>query len=123
MSVPLRSERSQGLAGMQRDKAPVEWPRSEGGDPTEGSMLGRLLWKPTPKRGPLHESHWTKPVEKGKGIGETKRGGGGWERLNKQLARSKLQTAHVSMTAAREGRSWRASEATPDRGLGCAPIH
>lgn len=25
------------------------------------------------------------------------------------------------MTAAREGRSWRASEATPDRGLGCAP--
>ena len=48
MSVPLRSERSRGLAGMQRDKAPVEWPRSEGGDPTEGSMLGRLLWKPTP---------------------------------------------------------------------------
>ena len=41
----------------------------------------------------------------------------GWERLNKQLARSKLQTAHVSMTAAREGRSWRASEVTPDRGL------
>ena len=39
-------------------------------------MLGRLLWKPTPKRGPLHESHWTKPVEKGKGIGETKRGVG-----------------------------------------------
>ena len=76
MAVPLRSKRSQGLAGMQRDKAPVEWPRSEGGDPTEGSMLGRLLWKPTPKRGPLHESHWTKPVEKGKGIGETKRGGG-----------------------------------------------
>ena len=34
MSVPLRSERSRGLAGMQRDKAPVEWPRSEGGDPT-----------------------------------------------------------------------------------------
>ena len=57
MSVLLRSERSRGLAGMQRDKAPVEWPRSEGGDPTEGSMLGRLLWKPTPKRGPLHESH------------------------------------------------------------------
>ena len=76
MSVPLRSERSQGLAGMQRDKAPVEWPRSEGGDPTEGSMLGRLLWKPTPKRDPLHKSHWTKPVEKGKEIGETKRGGG-----------------------------------------------
>ena len=51
------------------------------GHPTEGSMLGRLLWKPTPKRGPMHESHWsdwTKPVEKGKGIGETKgRGGGG----------------------------------------------
>ena len=36
------------MAGMQRDKTPVEWPRSEGGDPTEGSMLGRLLWKPTP---------------------------------------------------------------------------
>ena len=45
------------------------------------------------------------------------------KRLNKQLARSKLQTAHVSMRAAHEGRSWRASEATPDRGLGCAPIH
>ena len=43
------------------------------------------------------------------------------KRLNKQLALSKLQTAHVSMTAAREGRSWRASEATPNRGLGCAP--
>ena len=59
------------------------------------------------------------------GEGERNRGNekGGWERLNKQLARSKLQTAHVSMTAAREGRSWRASEATPDRGLGCAPIH
>ena len=50
MSVPLRSERSRGLAGMQRDTAPVEWPRSEGGDPTEGSMLGQLLWKPTPNR-------------------------------------------------------------------------
>ena len=32
------------------------------------------------------------------------------KRLNKQLARSKLQTAHFSMTAAREGRSWRAGE-------------
>ena len=69
MSVPLRSERSRGLAGMQRDKAPVEWPRSEGGDLTEleGSMLGLLLWKLMPKRGPLHESHWPKPVEKEKG--------------------------------------------------------
>ena len=48
---------------------------------------------------------------------------GGWERLNKQLALSKLRTAHVSMTATREGRSWQASEATPNRGLSCAPIH
>ena len=48
MSVPLRSERSPGLAGMQRDKAPVEWPQSKGGDPTEETMLGWLLWKPTP---------------------------------------------------------------------------
>ena len=40
-------------------------------------MPGLLLWrKPTPKRGPLHESHWTKPVEKGKGLRETKRGVG-----------------------------------------------
>ena len=31
MSVPQRNERKRGLAGMQRDKAPVEWPRSEGG--------------------------------------------------------------------------------------------
>ena len=75
MSVPLRGERSRGLAGMQRDKAPVEWLQSEGGDLTEGSMLGRLLWKPTLKRGPLLESHWLKPVEKGKGEGrETTRG-------------------------------------------------
>ena len=67
MFVLQRSGRSRGLAGMQRDKAPVVWPRSKSGDPTEGSMLGRLLWKPTPKRGPLHESHWPMPVEKGKG--------------------------------------------------------
>ena len=103
-SAILKIVEEKTLGTRLRDKAPVEWPRSEGGDPTEGSMLGRLLWKPTPKRGPLHESHWTKPVEKGKVL-------------------SKLQTAHVSMTAARESRSWRASEATPDRGLGCAPIH
>ena len=31
MSVLLRNERKRGLAGMQRDTAPVEWPRSEGG--------------------------------------------------------------------------------------------
>ena len=53
MSVPLRSEQGRGLAGMQRDKASVEWRRSEGGNPTDGWMLGRLLWKPTPKRGPF----------------------------------------------------------------------
>ena len=34
MSVTLRNKRRRGLAGMQRDKAPVEWPRSEGGNPT-----------------------------------------------------------------------------------------
>ena len=73
MSVRLRSELSRGFAGMQRDKAPVEWPESEAKNSTDGWMLGRLLWKPTPKRGPLHESHWLKPVEKGKGEGrETK---------------------------------------------------
>ena len=64
MSVPLRNRGRWGLAGMQRDKAPEEWPRSEGGDPTEGSMLGRLLWKPTPTGGPLHShtgrSQWRK---------------------------------------------------------------
>ena len=38
------------------------------------------------------------------------------KRLNKQLARSKLQTVRVSMTTARKGRSSRASEATPGRG-------
>ena len=31
MSVPLRNRGRWGLAGMQRDKAPVKWPRSEGG--------------------------------------------------------------------------------------------
>ena len=41
MSAPLRNERRRALAGLQRVKAPVEWPRSEGGDPTEGSLLGR----------------------------------------------------------------------------------
>ena len=48
MFVPLRNERRWGVAAMQRDKAPVEWPRSEGGDPTEESVLGRYLWKLTP---------------------------------------------------------------------------
>ena len=97
-SVPLCSERSRVLAGMRRDKAPLEWPRSEGGNPTDGWMLGWLLWKPTPKRGPLHESHWPKPVEKGKGKAgrQRTRRKGRWERLNKQLARSKLQMAHIS---------------------------
>ena len=64
MSVPLRNRGRWGLAGMQRDKAPVEWPRSEGGNPTEGSMIGRLLWKPTLTGGPLHShtgrSQWRK---------------------------------------------------------------
>ena len=50
MSLPLRNKRKRGLAGRQRDKAPVEWPRGEGGDLTEGSVLGRFLWKPTPNR-------------------------------------------------------------------------
>ena len=85
MSVPLSSEQSQDLAGMQRDKTPVEWPRSEGREPTEGSMLGWLLWKPMPMRGPLHESHSPKPVEIGEeerekqedeGLGEMRREGG-----------------------------------------------
>ena len=67
---------TQRTAGMQRDRAPVEWPRSEGRDPTEGSVLGRLLWKPT-------------PVEKGKGESrETtvwRNEKGGWEWINKNL--------------------------------------
>ena len=29
------------MAKMQKYKAPVEWPQSKGGDPTEGSLLGR----------------------------------------------------------------------------------
>ena len=48
MSVSVRNERRRGLAGMQRHKTPMEWLRSEGGNPTEGSVLGRLLWKPLP---------------------------------------------------------------------------
>ena len=68
MSVPLRNERKQGLAGMQRDKAPVEWPRGEGGgDPTEGSMLGWLLWKPTLTGGPLHSHTGRSQWRRGKG--------------------------------------------------------
>ena len=35
---------------MQRDRAPVEWPPSESKDLTEGSVLGRFLWKSTPNR-------------------------------------------------------------------------
>lgn len=37
-----------GVAARQKDKVPVKWtpvkwPQSEGGDPTEGSVLGWLL--------------------------------------------------------------------------------
>ena len=48
MSVPRRNERRWVVAEMQRDKVPVEWLRRKERDPTEGSMLGRLLWKQTP---------------------------------------------------------------------------
>ena len=66
MPVPLRNELRCGFPGMQRDKAPVDWPQSKGRDPAEGSVLGRLLWKPTQERGPLHSHTGGKPVEKGK---------------------------------------------------------
>jgi len=48
---------------------------------------------------------------------------GGWERLNKQLARSKLQKIRVSMTAAREGRFSHAREATLRGGLGLTSVN
>ena len=88
MSVPLRNERRWGVAGMQRDKAPVEWSRSEGGDPTEGSVLGRLLRKPTPWRGLLQshtgQSQWSR--EKGKtGRRRTREMKGRVGAANKQL--------------------------------------
>lgn len=43
MSVPLRREWRWGVAARQKDKAPIKWPQSEGGDSTEGSVLGWLL--------------------------------------------------------------------------------
>ena len=96
MSVPLRSERSRGLAGMQRDKAPVEWPRSKGGDPTEESMLGSMLGRQSEALCMSHTgpSQWRR--RKGKAGRQRTRENEkrGWERLNKQAA-------HVSMTAAR----------------------
>ena len=44
----LRNEWMRGVARLEKDNAPVQWPQSEGGDPTEGLALGRLLRKPTP---------------------------------------------------------------------------
>lgn len=32
------------LLEYKKDKAPVGWPRNANGDPTEGSVLGRLLY-------------------------------------------------------------------------------
>ena len=97
MSVTQRKEAGFGWNANLLDKAPVEWPRSEGGNATERSVLERLLWRP-------FRGQWRR--ERGKqgdeGLGKEN---GGLERLNKQLARSKLQAVHDSMTAAREGRS------------------
>ena len=118
MSVPLRNRGRWGLTGMQRDKAPVEWPRSEGGDPTEGTTLGRLLWKPTSTGGPLHshtgQSQWRKTKilkerEKRKKRNRestdwVREKGGGREKTHKQLPQSKLQKVHVSIAKAREGK-------------------
>ena len=36
-------QRGLGVAGMQRTRGPVGWPRSKGRDTTEESLLGRLL--------------------------------------------------------------------------------
>ena len=46
MSVPLGNERRWGVAGMQRDKAPVEWPRSEGGEPSPEKIEGCEQFSP-----------------------------------------------------------------------------
>ena len=54
---------------MQRDKLRHQWsgPEAKAGTRLTDGCLDVCYGKPTPKRGPLHESHWPKPVEKGKG--------------------------------------------------------
>ena len=43
--------------------------------------------------------------------------------FQREPARRPLQKVRVSTTAAREGKSPRASEAAPGRGIGCVPMH
>ena len=79
-------------------------------------MLGRLLWKSTPKRGPSHESTLAEASGEGEsgkqgdeGLGEMK-----GECGNLHGASYKRHRRQHDMAAACEGRSWWASEATLD---------
>ena len=67
-------------------------------------------------------SHWRREKGERRKMKGWENEKGGWERLNKQLTRSMLQTVRVRMIAAREGRPSCASEATPDRGVVHTPI-
>ena len=60
----LRNEWMRGVARLEKDNAPVQWPQSEGGDPTEGLALGWLLRKPTPNWRARREDVGRKKVER-----------------------------------------------------------
>ena len=98
------SRRSPLTKGLEQANEGEVWLECKGGDPTEGTVLGCLLWKPTRQRSPLHESHLPRPVEKGKGESEEKNTGeaqkGEWREgaTNKQIAQSKTTNVCVSRT-------------------------
>ena len=46
--LKLRNKWRRGVAKLEKDNALMQWPQSEGGEPTGGLVLRRLLWKPTP---------------------------------------------------------------------------
>ena len=99
MSVTLRNERKRGLAGMQIKGTRHQWsgPEAKAGMRLNDRCLNGCCG------GPFEVSGEGKRGKQGdEGLGKEN---GGWERLNKQLVRSKLQAVRDSMTAAREGRS------------------
>ena len=104
-------------------KAPVEWPRSEGGGPTDlrGRCLDGCYGKPMPyQRRPFAQSARgeTKDKKRENIMGE--QGGQRAEEVEMEggsnsqtTSQNKLQRVRVSMTTAHQGRSPLASEAAP----------
>ena len=81
---------------MQRDEAPAEQSRSESREPTKGSVVGGLLWKPTPCLRPLYsltgQSQWRREKEE-TGRRRTRGMKGRVETTNKQLCKGKTGAA------------------------------